>query len=71
VQVDYLVVLNGDAAIAVLLGDADGPATISTSLASCSGSYQLVAADFNHDNHIGAQHLCTVLHVPAPLSQCV
>jgi hypothetical protein len=54
VQSDYVVALAGESGFAIMIGDADGPASITTSPASCYSSYLVLAADLNNDNHIGA-----------------
>jgi hypothetical protein len=64
-QMDYAVALNGESGFALLLGDTDGPATISTVLGSCYASVLLIAEDFNNDNHIGAHYSCTRLLLDA------
>ena len=53
-QSDYVVALAGESGFAIMIGDADGPASITTSPASCYSSALVLAADLNNDNHIGA-----------------
>ena len=54
VQSDYVVALAGESGFAIMIGGADGPASITTSPASCYSSTLVLAADLNNDNHIGA-----------------
>ena len=53
-QSDYVVALAGESGFAIMIGDADGPASIATSPTSCYSATLVLAADLNNDNHIGA-----------------
>jgi hypothetical protein len=55
-QPDYIVALAGAFYFSVMIGDADGPASINT-IPSCGGASVARAADFNGDGHIGAHTL--------------
>jgi hypothetical protein len=52
-QLDYAVASYGLEGFTVMIGDADGP-TAASGVPSCTGSGQLLAADFNTDGHVGA-----------------
>ena len=48
--------LNSEDKFGIMIGGADGPASIATSPSSCYSSGLVLAADLNSDNHVGAQH---------------